>query len=92
MAANAGIRHGTSETAGRKECGDNYILAAHLAYCIPPMNWVPLASSFQLKVNHKPVQIVDSNKITCMIRCAWNASSMHAASSIVPQLHYDTVL
>ena len=27
-----------------------------------------------------------------MIRCAWNASSMHAASRIVPQLHSDTVL
>ena len=27
-----------------------------------------------------------------MIRCAWNASGMHAASKIVPQLDSDTVL
>ena len=38
----------------------------------------------------KAVQIVDSSKITHMIRCALNASSMYRAFRIVPQLHSDT--
>ena len=48
--------------------------------------------NFNLKLIIKAVQIVDSNKTTHMIRCAWNASSMYAAFMIVPQLHSDTVL
>ena len=73
-----------------KKCWDNYIHAADLAYCIHPM--CSLTRSHQLhnfnwKLITKTVQIVDSNKITHMIRCAWNASSMHAAFRIVPQLH-----
>ena len=48
--------------------------------------------NFNLKLIIKAVQIVNSNKITHMIRCAWNASSMYAAFRIVPQLHFDTVL
>ena len=40
----------------------------------------------------KAVQIVDSNKIIHMNKCVWNASSMHAASRIVPELHSDAVL
>ena len=38
----------------------------------------------------KAVQIVDSSKITHMIRCALNASSMYRGFRIVPQLHSDT--
>ena len=41
--------------------------------------------NFNLKLIIKAGQIVDSNKITHMIRCAWNASSMYAAFRIVPQ-------
>ena len=48
--------------------------------------------NFNLKLIIKAVQIVDSSKITDMIRCAWNASSMYPAFRIVPQLHSDTVL
>ena len=48
--------------------------------------------NFNLKLIIKAVQIVDSNRITHMIRCAWNASSMYAVFRIVPQLHSDTVL
>ena len=48
--------------------------------------------NFNLKLIMKAVQIVDSNKITHMIRCAWNASSMYAAFRIVPQLQSNTVL
>ena len=48
--------------------------------------------NFNLKLIIKAVQIVDSNKITHIIRCAWNASSTYAAFRIVPQLHSDTVL
>ena len=47
---------------------------------------------FNLELIIKAVQIVDSSKITHMIRCAWNASGMHPAFRIVPQLHSDTVL
>ena len=90
MEEHAGIRHCTSEIVGGKECLDNYIHAADLAYV--QFNQELFASSFQFKVNHKAVQIVDSNKITHMIRCAWNASSMYSTFRIVPQLHSDTVL
>ena len=48
--------------------------------------------NFNLKLIIKAVQIVDSSKITHMIRCAWNASGMYPAFRIVPQLHSDTVL
>ena len=48
--------------------------------------------NFNLKLIIKAVQIVDSSKITHMIRCAWNASSMYPPFKIVPQLHSDTVL
>ena len=48
--------------------------------------------NFNLKLIIKAAQIVDSNKITHMIRGAWSASSMYAAFRIVPQLHSDTVL
>ena len=48
--------------------------------------------NFNLKLITKAVQIVDSSKITHMIRYAWNASSMYPAFSIVPQLHSDTAL
>ena len=48
--------------------------------------------NFNLKLIIKAVQIVDSNKITHMIRCVWDARSMYAAFRIVPQLHSDTVL
>ena len=48
--------------------------------------------NFNLKLIIKAVQIVDSSKITHMIRCVWNASSMYATFRIVPQLHSDTVL
>ena len=48
--------------------------------------------NFNLKLIIKAVQIVDSSKITHMIRCAWNANSMYAAFRIVPRLHSDTVL
>ena len=46
--------------------------------------------NFNLKLIIKAVQIVDSSKITHMIRCAWNASSMYRAFRIVPQLQSDT--
>ena len=52
----------------------------------------PSCHNFNLKLIIKAVQIVDSSKITQMIRCAWNASSMHPAFRIVPQVHSDTVL
>ena len=48
--------------------------------------------NFNLKLIIKAVQIVDSSKITQIVRCAWNASSMYPAFRIVPQLHNDTVL
>ena len=96
MAEHAGIRHCTSEIVGGKECWDNYIDAADLAYYIyihPICNSTRSYSphDFNLKLIIKAVQIVDSNKITHMIRCAWNASSMYAAFRIVPQPHSDTV-
>ena len=48
--------------------------------------------NFNLKLIIKAVQIVDSNKITHMIRCAWNASSMYAAFRIMPQPNSDTTI
>ena len=48
--------------------------------------------NFNLKLIIKAVQIVDSNKITHMIKCAWNASNMYASLKTVPQLYCDTVL
>ena len=96
MAEHAGIRHCTSEIVSGKECRDDYIHAADLAYCIysfyVQFNKELLPHNFNLKLIIKAVQIVNSNKITHMIRCAWNASSMYAAFRIVPQLHSDTVL
>ena len=58
--------------------------------CSSTRNYSP--HNFNLKLIIKAVQIVDSNKITYMIKCAWNASGMYAAFRIVPQLHSDTVL
>ena len=90
MAEHAGIRHRTNDIVGGKECWDNYIHAADLACCIHPMCSSTRSHqphNFNLKLITKAVQIVDSNKITHVIRCAWNASSMHAAFRIVPKLH-----
>ena len=58
--------------------------------CISSRSYSP--HNFNLKLIIKAVQIVNSNKITHMIRCARNASSMYAALRIVPQLHFETVL
>ena len=62
------------------------------AYIHPMCSSIRSYSPNNFNLMRKAVQIVDSNKITHMIRCAWNASSMYAAFRVVPQIHSDTVL
>ena len=92
MAEHAGIRHCTSEIVSEKnaEITIFMLLIWPTAYIHSMCN--STRSYFNLKLTIKAVQIVNSSKITHMIRCAWNASSMYAAFRIAPQLHFDTVL
>ena len=95
MAEHAGIRHCTSEIVEKNaELTILMLLIWPSAYihsmCSSTRSYSP--HNFNLKLIIKAVQIVNSNKITHMTRCAWNASCMYAAFRIVPQLHFDTVL
>ena len=91
MEEHAGIMHYTSEIVG----GKNAKITIFMLLIWPSAYIHPMCSStrsysphnFNLKLIIKAVQIVGSNKITHMLRCARNASSMNAASRIGPQLH-----
>ena len=81
MAKYTGLRHGTSEIVEKNAEMTILLLliwlTAFILWSVQP-GAVSLVISIESSLI-KAVQIVDSNKITHTIRCAWNTSSMHAA-------------